>query len=99
MATMNAAAFGTMWGPSEFVVTGIEKDYDVTDRLPRIDLPTLFTCGRHDMTRPEETAWFQSLVAGSDLVVFAESSHMPHLEETEHYLQVVRAFLRRVEAR
>ena len=62
-------------------------------------MPTLLTCGRYDEITPESTAWYQSLMAGSEMVVFERSAHMPHLEETELYLQVVRDFLRRVEAR
>jgi pimeloyl-ACP methyl ester carboxylesterase len=31
--------------------------------------------------------------------IFAESSHMPALEESERYLEVVGAFLRETEAR
>ena len=93
-----AAASAAIWGPRHFVAIDIHKDYGATERLPEIGVPTLFTCGRHDVTRPEEAAWFRSLVPG-DLVVFAQSSHMPHLEGPEHYLEVVRGFLRRADAR
>ena len=44
-------------GPNEFVITGIHKDYDITSQLPEVSVPTLFTCGRFDETRPEEAAW------------------------------------------
>ena len=96
--TMNVAAYTMMWGPSEFLATGSYKDLDIAGQLAEISVPTLFTCGRYDLTRPEETAWYQSLVPGAELDVFEQSSHMPHLEETERYLQVLRGFLRRVEA-
>jgi proline iminopeptidase len=96
---LNPVVYRTMWGPSEFVATGVHKDDDLTDRLPEVAVPTLFTCGRHDLTRPEETTRFHRLVPGSELVVFEGSSHNPHLEEPERYLAVVRDFLRRAEAR
>lgn len=94
----NGAAYATMWGPSEFLANGLHKDYDVTSRLGQIGVPTLYTCGRHDLTRPEETAWYHGLTPGSELVVFEESGHLPHLEEPERFLEVVRDFLRRAEA-
>lgn len=94
---MNQAIYERMQGPSEFQITGIYKDYDVTDRLGELTLPTLFLCGRHDEMRPEDTAWYHSLVPGSELVIFEESSHVPHLEEPERFLQVLRDFLRRGE--
>jgi proline iminopeptidase len=43
------------------LVTGIHKDYDITDRLNQLSVPTLFVCGRHGSTRPEETARYHSL--------------------------------------
>jgi proline iminopeptidase len=97
-ARLNQSIYEHMQGPSEFTITGSHKDYDATDRLGRLKNPTLFLCGRHDETRPEETAWYRSLVPGAEMTVFEHSSHMPHLEETEKYLRVVRDFLRRTEA-
>ena len=76
---------------------GTHKDYDATSRLHELAIPTLFLCGRHDISRPEETAWYRSLVPGAELVVFEQSSHMPHLEEPDHYLNVLRDFLHRAD--
>jgi hypothetical protein len=71
-------------------------------RMPRVRLAARVcerTGGnRHDETRPQETAFFRSLVPGAELVVFEESSHMPHLEEPDRYLQVLRDFLHRTES-
>jgi pimeloyl-ACP methyl ester carboxylesterase len=36
-------------------------------------------------------------IAGSEWVIFENSSHMPHFEETERYLKVLTKFLDRVE--
>lgn len=96
---LNQTIYAHMQGPSEFTITGIHRDYDVTGRLAEIRVPTLFTCGRHDEMRPEDVAWYHRLLPGSELVVFEQSSHVAHLEEPERYLQVVRDFLRRAEAR
>lgn len=93
------AVYKTMWGPSEFFMTGSLKDYDRTPRLHEIGVPTLFLCGRYDEATPEATAWYHSLLPGSELVVFEQSSHMPHLEESESYLATARDFLRRAEER
>lgn len=89
--------YNAMWGPSEFFMTGNLLNYDCTTELGKIDIPTLFTCGRYDEATPETTAWYQSLLPQSEIAVFEQSAHMPHLEEMEHYLQTVRNFLRRVE--
>jgi proline iminopeptidase len=89
--------YKTMWGPSEFYMTGNLLDYDCTDHLGEIDIPTLFTCGRYDEATPEATAWYQSLLPTSELAVFEQSAHMAHLEETGRYLRTLRDFLQRLE--
>ncbi len=93
----NHAVYGFMWGPNEFSVTGTLADYDRTARLGEIRVPTLFTCGRYDEATPGATAWYHRLVPGSEMVIFEESAHLPHLGESERYVQVVRDFLRRAE--
>jgi pimeloyl-ACP methyl ester carboxylesterase len=60
-------------------------------------LPVLLTCGRHDEAPPDTMSSFREAVAGAELVVFEESSHTAHLEETERYLEVLRRFFRRIE--
>jgi proline iminopeptidase len=99
LAGMGQQVYATMQGPNEFVVTGNLKDYDCTDRLGELTLPMLFTCGRADIVRPAETEYYHRLAPGSELVIFEQSRHAPHMEESEHYLAVVRDFLRRAESR
>jgi proline-specific peptidase len=90
--------YETMWGPNEFTVTGRLKDWDVIDRLGEIGVPTLITSGRHDECTPALVEPLHRGIAGSEWVLFEESAHMPYLEEPERYLEVVGAFLDRVES-
>jgi proline iminopeptidase len=94
---INQAIYERMQGPNEMRITGIHKDCDLTDRLGQLSIPALFVCGRHGSTRPEDTAWYHSLVPDAELVVFEHSSHLPHLEEPEQYLLTLRDFLHRAE--
>jgi pimeloyl-ACP methyl ester carboxylesterase len=96
-AKFGKQVYETMWGPNEFTVTGRLRDWDVTDRLGHIELPTLITSGRHDECTPALVEVLHRGIAGSQWVLFEESAHMPHLEETERYLDVVGAFLDQVE--
>ena len=91
-----AATYYTMQGPNEFTVTGTLKDWDRTTRAHEITLPTLFTCGRLEPLMGE-MSFNQGLLPGSELVIFEQSAHMAHLEETDRYLQVLRDFLGRAE--
>jgi proline-specific peptidase len=87
----------TMQGPNEFVITGTLKDWDITDRLGEIDLPTLVTAGRHDEFTPRQAQSLNEGIRGSELVTFENSSHMQFAEEPERYRHVVARFLDRVE--
>ncbi len=54
--------------------------------------------GRYDEATPLIAETVHKGIAGSEWVLFEESSHMPHIEETERYIQVVADFLSRIEA-
>jgi proline iminopeptidase len=84
-------------GQGQFIMTGDLKSFDRTSLLQEITTPTLFTCGRYDFCTPEATAWYRSLIPGSEMIIFENSAHMAHMEETERFLQVVRDFLQRAE--
>jgi proline-specific peptidase len=98
-AGMNEQVYTTMWGPSEFgPVTGRLRDWDVTDRLSEIGVPTLVTCGRHDEARPGHVALLARGISGSELAIFEDSSHTAFIEERELYRQTIDDFLARAEA-
>jgi L-proline amide hydrolase len=87
--------YNTMNGPSEFHVIGSIKDWQSLDRLHEIDVPTLLVSGRYDEATPALQQELLAGIAGSEWVVFEESSHMPHVEERARYMQVVGDWLRR----
>ena len=87
--------YHTMNGPSEFHVIGSIKDWQSKDRLGEIRVPTLIVSGRHDEATPALQQTLLDGIAGSEWVVFEESSHMPHVEERVRYMQVVGDWLGR----
>jgi proline-specific peptidase len=88
----------TMNGPSEFHVIGVIKDWDRTDRLSEIHVPTLITSGRYDESTPRINKVLHNGIAGSEWVIFENSSHMAHIEEPEMFLSTVQSFIERIEA-
>jgi len=88
----------TMNGPNEFTIIGTIKDWDVTDQLPRIRLPTLVTVGRYDEVTPRVAREIHDGIRGSRLVQFEKSAHLAMWEERAHYIEVVRDFLEGVKA-
>ncbi|WP_019412849.1 proline iminopeptidase-family hydrolase [Paenisporosarcina sp. TG20] len=95
MKKTNHTIYGYMWGASEFTVTGTLQDFDVTNRLNEIKIPSLFTCGRFDEATPKTTEYYASLVSESELYVFENSSHMPGVEEPQAYADKIRDFVNR----
>lgn len=89
--------YQAMWGPSEFFVTGALRDWDISQRLGEIRVPTLILAGRHDHATPVLAETLHRGIRNSDLVIFENSGHFPHIEETASYLQVLDRFLHRVE--
>ena len=92
-----AQVYETMWGTNEYTVTGTLREWDVIDRLREISLPTLITSGRHDECTPALIEPLREGIRGSEWVLFESSAHMAYLEEPELYLEIVGAFLDRVE--
>ncbi len=88
-----------MNGPTEFHVIGTIKNWDRTNRLAEIHVPTLITSGRYDESTPLLNEVLHKGIAGSEWVLFEHSSHMAHVEERELYLATVKAFIERAEAR
>jgi proline iminopeptidase len=97
LAGLSPDVYLAMWGPSEFYCTGNLRDYDRTVRLAELGLPLLFTCGRYDEAAPATVAAYQRLLPGAEVAVFERSAHVPHLEEPDRYVALLRDFLRRAE--
>ena len=85
----------TMNGPSEFHVVGTLKTWSIIDRLDRIQVPTLLISGRYDEATPAVVQPFADRIKDVRWEIFENSSHMPHVEETERCLKVVGDFLDR----
>ncbi|MEA2066578.1 MAG: proline iminopeptidase-family hydrolase [Thermotogota bacterium] len=93
----NHEVYNKMWGSSEFEVNGTLKNWDVTNRLGKIDVPTLILNGRYDESTPVISGTLAQEIKDSKWVLFDNSAHMPHLEEKEKYLDLLTDFLNSVE--
>jgi proline-specific peptidase len=84
----------TMNGPNEFTPIGTLRDWDRSDGLGRIRVPTLITCGRFDELGPNCAATLRAGIPGSRLVVFENSAHCANIEERAAFMDAVGRFLR-----
>jgi L-proline amide hydrolase len=89
----DSTVYNTMNGPNEFFCVGTLRDWSVVDRVRSITVPTLLLSGRHDEATPATVQPFFDNIPDVRWEIFEESSHMPFVEETDRYMDVVDAFL------
>lgn len=92
-----SAVYYIMNGPSEFHVIGAIKDWDRSDRLSEIHVPTLIISGEYDESTPTINEVLHKGIAGSEWVLLENCSHLSHVEEPERYMQLVQNFLHKIE--
>jgi proline iminopeptidase len=72
--------------------------YDITDKLPLIEAPTLVLHGAHDAIPLGSSEVIASALPASELVVLDESAHVPYVEGQDAFFAAVRDFLQRTRA-
>jgi L-proline amide hydrolase len=85
--------YHTMNGPSEFHVIGTLKSWSVVDAVHKITAPTLLISGQFDEAMPSTIQPFADAIPNVRWKIFAESSHVPHIEERQAYMELVESFL------
>ncbi len=95
----NHEMYRYMWGPSEFIVKGTLKNFDLTPKLHRITIPVLILCGRYDEARPNSARYFAGLFPNAQVKVFKNSAHFPFWTDRKEYMKTVQEFLDAVETR
>jgi L-proline amide hydrolase len=83
----------TMVGPPGRHEAGSIRDWQTKDRLSSIRVPTLLVSGRHDYATPALQEALLTGIRGAEWALFDDSSHSPHVEERERYMQVVGEWL------
>ena len=90
--------YTAMWGPNEFTCTGNLLEWDRTDRLQDITLPTLITVGEFDEVHPSCARTLHAGITGSRIEIFADCGHHAELEDPERYREILLNFLNHVDS-
>ncbi len=90
---INKNVYRYMFGPSEFTMTGTLKNYDRTNKLGEIKVPTLFICGEFDEARYSTVKYYHSLVPNSKLVLIENAAHMTMQDNPQQDIKVITDFL------
>lgn len=88
-----AEAYLYGWGPNEYTPSGTLKDYEYTDRLHEIHIPTLIISGTNDLCTPLVAKTMYDRIPGSKWELFDGARHMCFAEQHDHYCQVLNSFL------
>ena len=77
-----------------FGPNGVLRTFDLRPSLAHIEAPTLILAGQHDwICPPEFSEEIQRLIPGSDLKIFAGSSHSIRADEPEALNAAIRSFV------
>ena len=93
MLMEDPTVYNVMNGPNEFFCIGTLRDWSVVENVHKITAPTLLASGRFDEATPATVQPFCDNIPDVRWEIFEHSSHMPFVEEPEHYLEVVESFL------
>lgn len=75
---------------------GFLREYDVTEGIKSLHVPTLVIGGRHDWITPvAHSYWIHELMPASELVILENSAHSVLSDEREKFLEVVLSFIER----
>lgn len=90
----NKEVYEYMWGKSELFGTGTLKDWNVEDKLHKIDVPTLIISGKLDESTPVINEMMNKKIQGSRWVLLEHSHHSGYNEEPELVLKSIKDFIR-----
>ena len=96
-STFGTEVYNFMWGPTEFSATGNLKDFDRTDLLNKIKVPTLFMVGEYDEVLPSGVKYYHSLLKGSEFVVVPNAAHFTMQDNTEFDIKTITNFLNKLD--
>lgn len=89
----NLDLYMTMWGPSEFVVTGTLATYDGEHLLPEVKVPTLFAGGEHDEARPATLKAFARRMPDASYRMVPGSGHWVENDRPVEHIRLLRDWL------
>ena len=86
-------AYQVAWGPNEYTPTGTLHDYEYTERLAEITIPTLITNGTDDLCTPLVAKTMYDHLPNAKWELFQNSRHMPFIEHHDKYIVLLKDWL------
>ncbi|MEQ8904495.1 proline iminopeptidase-family hydrolase [Ekhidna sp.] len=99
-ANLNYDLYLTMQGPSEFGIKGGAKleNWDITDQLPNITVPTLSIGGAYDTMDPKHMEMIANTVQNGQYLHCPNGSHLAMYDDQKTYFEGLIKFIKDVNA-
>lgn len=81
------------WGPNEYTPTGTLKDFEYTDRLHEITVPTLIISGTNDECTPLIAKTMYDRIPNARWELLDGARHMTFIDKTDDYKRLLEDFL------
>lgn len=88
----NKEIYEKMWGKSELFGTGTLLDWNVEDKLYKVDVPTLILSGAMDESSPAMNELMNQRINNSKWVLLKKSHHMGYVEEADLVIDTIKNF-------
>lgn len=89
----NKEIYELMWGKSELFGTGTLKDWNVENKLCKVDVETLIISGKYDESTMHINDVMEKGIPNSKRVVLNNSHHAGYVEEPEETIKALKAFI------
>ena len=97
---LNPGIYTYMQGPSEFGISGDAtlKDWDISDKLKDIKVPTLMLGAKYDTMDPKYMEWMATEVQNGQSIT-TNGSHLSQFDDPEIYFSALVKFIKDVDSR
>lgn len=89
----NKEIYEKMWGKSELFGTGTLLDWNVEDKLYKVDIPTLILSGARDESSPAMNELMNQRIKNSEWVLLKKSHHIGYVEEADLVTNTIKNFI------
>ena len=98
---INNEVYVSMQGYSEFGITGDAyiKNWDVSNRLKELTIPTLTIGAKHDTMDPEHMKWMSTQVQNGRFLFCENGSHLSQYDDQKTYFSGLINFLKDVDSK
>ncbi|HTA63040.1 MAG TPA: proline iminopeptidase-family hydrolase [Bacteroidia bacterium] len=90
----NTELYTIMQGPSEFGISGKLTNWDVSNELKNIRVPTLVIGATYDTMDPKYMEWMSQQIRGAQFLLCANGSHMCMYDDQQTYIDGLIKFLK-----